>query len=161
MKYFKYILSMTGLFYFLSINAQEVDKKLLIELVNEIRDTGLLCGDTECPSVPEVKWSDVLEKAALMHADDMNKNNYFNHSSPDGNSTMVSRVKKVGYDYSYIAENIAWGQTSESDVILSWKNSPGHCKNMLNGKVKEFAVARVGEYWVMVLGKSIDANNED
>jgi len=40
-----------------------------------------------------------------------------------------------------VAENIAWGQRSSSEVIQSWMTSPGHRANILNGRYRRIGVA--------------------
>ena len=78
---------------------------------------------------------------------------YTSHTRPDGtkfNSVIVEVYGKSGTS----AENLAWGQTSASQVITSWKNSSGHNKNMLKTDVTHVGVACVyvnGVYtWVQL-----------
>jgi uncharacterized protein YkwD len=40
---------------------------------------------------------------------------------------------------------------SQTTAIEGWVNSPGHYRNLVNGKVREFGLAQVGDVWVMVL----------
>jgi uncharacterized protein YkwD len=77
-------------------------------------------------------YSVILEKAADMHARD--------------------RVKTAGYQWCFLAENIAQGQTSLSQVMAGWASSPGHYKNMMHKKAAQFGLAQgPGNTWVMVL----------
>ena len=57
-------------------------------------------------------------------------------------------------------ENIAAGQGSVQDVIVSWLNSPGHCKNMMEPSYQDIGVACIsndgapyGMYWTMNLAR--------
>lgn len=100
-----------------------------------------------------VAYSQVLERAAQAHAQDMARRGYFDHTGSDG-STIGDRLKAQGYGYCFAAENIAKGQTSLDEVMKSWGNSSGHRKNMQQKKITEFALARAGgNIWVMVLGR--------
>lgn len=67
----------------------------------------------------------------------------------------------MGYSYSTVAENIAAGSRTPSQVFQQWMNSPGHRANMLNPDVSEVGVGFVlnaprtsySHYWVLVLAK--------
>ena len=53
----------------------------------------------------------MLDRTALIHAQDMAKKNFFEHQGSDG-STVAARATKVGYDWRSIGENIAAGPTT-------------------------------------------------
>jgi uncharacterized protein YkwD len=96
-------------------------------------------------------YSVILEKAADMHARDMAENGFFSHSSQNG-ASVGDRVKTAGYQWCFLAENIAQGQTSLSQVMAGWASSPGHYKNMMHKKAAQFGLAQgPGNTWVMVL----------
>ncbi len=95
-----------------------------------------------------------LTKAAQTHAKDMARNGFFSHEGSNG-SSVGDRVRKQGYGFCFVAENIAKGQASEQEVMQSWVNSSGHRKNMLNRNAAEYGLARAsGNIWVLVLGRS-------
>ncbi|MFX0544251.1 CAP domain-containing protein [Roseovarius sp. S1116L3] len=97
--------------------------------------------------------SPALGRAAAAHADDMAANGFFSHTGSDG-SGIGDRAHSAGYGYCFIAENIAKGQGSLSQVIEGWMGSSGHRRNILSEGAREFAVARgAGDVWVMVLGR--------
>ena len=59
-----------------------------------------------------------------------------------------------------LAENVAAGQKTASDVVSSWLNSPGHRRNIENRNYVEIGLG-LGEtdeglkiYWCQVFGKS-------
>jgi len=94
-----------------------------------------------------------LQTMAERHARDMAKRGYFSHTGRDG-SDIGDRAERVSYGYCALAENIAKGQRSLSEVMQAWAGSAGHRKNMLNAQVTEFGLARgTGDVWVMVLGR--------
>jgi uncharacterized protein YkwD len=126
-----------------------VNESTLLALVNNVRKTGCTCGSTAMPAVAPVTWNDLLEKSALLHSTDMNKNNYFSHTGLDGSSP-GDRLTRVGYNWRAYGENIAKGYTSEQSVMNGWLQSEGHCKNIMSSHVKEMGVGRDGNYWTQV-----------
>ena len=99
-----------------------------------------------------------LTTAAQDHAEDMLKNNYFDHNSQDGTSPFT-RITSAGYKWSGAAENIAAGQQTPAAVMTAWMNSAGHKANILNCGLKEIGVgyaagsgATYGQYWVQDFG---------
>lgn len=129
-----------------------VNKAALLQLVNDARAKGCNCGSTYMQPVPPVTWNDKLEQAALIHSQDMTKNNYFDHTGSDG-STPATRITGVGYNWSAIGENIAMGYPSEQAVVSAWLTSEGHCKNIMNGLFTEMGVALDGKYWSQEFAK--------
>ncbi|MDJ0588412.1 MAG: CAP domain-containing protein [Pleurocapsa sp. MO_226.B13] len=94
-----------------------------------------------------------LYKAAQNHTVNMVKMRRISHTGSDGSSVGV-RVKRVGYQYSAVAENVAKGQKTPSQVVQSWMNSPGHRKNILNPKYTEIGIGYSNNYWTQVFGRS-------
>lgn len=100
---------------------------------------------------PAVKYSKALEAAATGHAVDMARAGFFDHRGSDG-SDVSQRVRRVGYGWCFVAENIARGQTSLGAVMTDWANSTGHRRNMLDARVQDFALVEGPDRtWVMVL----------
>jgi uncharacterized protein YkwD len=80
--------------------------------------------------------------------------------SHDSNGGLVGRIRKFGYNYRSIRENIAWNQQSVVAVFDSWRYSPGHWDN-LTGSEHDIgcghALNEVGEpYWVVVYGSLLE-----
>lgn len=96
-----------------------------------------------------------LSGAALGHARDMVDRGYLAHVSPEG-ATPGDRALAAGYDWNFIAENIAQGFHSDPAVIAAWMDSPGHRANMLDARAEEFGLGRVGSTWVLLLGREFD-----
>jgi uncharacterized protein YkwD len=130
-------------------HAQEDIKSAMLEEVNKIRAEGCKCGSDDKPPVHPLEWSEQLEKAASKHADDMLRNNYFSHTGSD-KSVVDDRVENTGYQWTAIGENIAKGQKNAEDVVAGWKNSPGHCSNIMDAGFAEMGAAHKGSYWVLV-----------
>ncbi len=129
----------------------EVYPRRTLAAVNALRKEGCRCGNRRMPPAPPLNWDNRLQKAAQRHADDMHRHNFFDHRGSD-DSTMSERAAEAGFEWSYIAENIAYGYPSAEAVVQTWKESPGHCENMLDPNYTRMGVAERGGYWVQVLG---------
>lgn len=93
-----------------------------------------------------------LNNVAQLKAEDMKKNNYFDHNSPTLGSPF-DLMRSQGVSYRTAGENIAAGQQSAEAVMNSWMNSSGHRANILNGNYTKLGVGfvsggRYGTYWV-------------
>jgi uncharacterized protein YkwD len=117
--------------------------------VNRLRQQGVPCSDQAQGRATPLRWNDQLAAAAYRHAKDMADKDYFAHQGSDG-SKVGDRVTASGYTWKGVAENIAKGQRSIEEVMQGWKNSPGHCRNMMHPKYTEMGMARVGNIWVQV-----------
>jgi uncharacterized protein YkwD len=124
-------------------------------LVNELRAEGFTCpeGNTYTPNSQPLFFDCRLWKASYLHSDDMAQNNYFAHNSQDGRSPW-QRAEAQGISAS--AENIAKGQSTAAAVLNSWKNSDGHCNNMMNPNNEAFAVGHAadGNLWTQMYKRS-------
>lgn len=99
-----------------------------------------------------LSWDDRLAQAAADHAQDMIDNDFFSHTGSDG-SDVGQRVTRVGYQWSWVGENIARGQTSINQVMTDWMNSPGHRANILHESFTQIGAVRVGNHWVQVFAR--------
>ena len=106
--------------------------------------------------VGTVTFNANLTLAAQTHANDMLAQNYFSHTSLDGSSP-GDRITAAGYDWQTYGENIAWGQTSQAEVMTAWTNSPGHHANDISPNFDEFGLGVAGSgsntHWVLVLAR--------
>ncbi|SMY08558.1 CAP domain-containing protein [Flavimaricola marinus] len=113
---------------------------------------GILLNDTRGGfDVLPVTENDLLNEAATLHAQDMVENDYLSHTSLDGR-TVGDRVLEVGYNYSFVAENIAQGFSDQDTVVDAWMGSPGHRNNILDPRAVEFGIAQEDSTWVLLLG---------
>lgn len=98
-------------------------------IVNQYRaDAGL----------PPLTLSPSLCEAAEIRATELLTS--FSHTRPDG-QTCFSAFDSLGIPYGYAGENIAAGQTSATEVMNSWINSPGHKKNIMNPNFTKIGIA--------------------
>jgi uncharacterized protein YkwD len=79
-----------------------------------------------------------LNRSAAAHSEDMVARNYFDHTSPGG-ETLLDRIKASTYlppRASYVVgENIALGTmqlATPAAIVSSWMKSPGHRANILD-----------------------------
>ncbi len=94
-------------------------------------------------------WDARLAEAAADHAQDMIDNDFEGHTGSDG-SSVGDRATRAGYQWSWVGENVAWGQTSISQVMAAWMDSPGHRANILHASFSQLGAARIGNHWVQV-----------
>ena len=81
-----------------------------------------------------------LTRAAEDRAGDMFAKRYFDHVSPDGIQPFTW-VRKRGYRYSIVGENLALGYRSSGAVVGGWMRSPGHRENILTAGFDEVGIA--------------------
>ena len=55
-------------------------------------------------------------------------------------SGLTDRAQYVGYNYSYLGENIAFNYPDDNSVMIAWMNSPGHRANILNPNFTQMGV---------------------
>ena len=123
-----------------------VNNNSFASLLNNVRLTN---------GVSAVVFDARLGSAAQKHANDMLANNYFSHTGLNGSSP-GDRITAEGYDWKTYGENIAKGQTTETQVLNAWVNSPGHQANNINPNFEDFGLGKSGSgsssTWVLVLG---------
>ncbi|KQI67747.1 hypothetical protein AN189_13160 [Loktanella sp. 3ANDIMAR09] len=117
---------------------------------------GRLLNDYRLASgVGAVQFDSRLNRAAQKHTEDMVKRGYFSHRSPEG-TDVGQRVRAEGYDYSFVAENIAWRQQSDAEVFKDWQNSPSHDRAMKDGRAEDFGLGVAGTgndvKWTLIVG---------
>jgi len=88
-----------------------------------------------------------LANMAMVKAQDLHNNNYFDHNSPTYGSPF-DMMRQFGITYNFAGENIAKGQTSPTQVMNDWMNSPGHKANILKNSFTQIGVAYYKGSWV-------------
>jgi uncharacterized protein YkwD len=91
--------------------------------------------------VPPVSLQWQLNQAAQSHANDMARRNVLSHIGSDG-STGGTRISRTGYRWWIWGENVASGQTSPSQVVWAWLNSPSHRAVMLDRRFQQMGLGR-------------------
>lgn len=108
-------------------NMAEVIAAVLGDLTNAERSAN---------NLPILTVSPILNKAAVMKAEDMARKGYFAHTSPEG-KTPWYWLQQAGYHYQYAGENLAINFTDSKDVTDAWMNSPTHRANIEKGNYTE------------------------
>jgi uncharacterized protein YkwD len=121
----------------------------LLDLTNGARQTNGLSG---------LRFSSQLGASAQGHAQDMAVNDYFSHTSLNGD-TLADRIGAVDYSFQVAGENIAAGFFSPQTVFDAWMDSPGHRANILNADYQEVGFglffnsnSTYDSYWVQNFG---------
>lgn len=87
-----------------------------------------------------------LRATAQNYAKLMVTERFFDHVSPGG-STMLDRIKRGDYLRSgrswIVGENLAWGAggaQTPAKIVRAWMKSPGHRRNILNGRFRDIGI---------------------
>ena len=97
-----------------------------------------------------------LVRAAASYATVMGQRDQIGHRL---GASLPQRVAAVGYDWGYVAENLAASFSTLDDAMDGWKKSPGHRRNLLSPYATEIGVAAVAtppgsdhrNYWALIL----------
>lgn len=142
-----------------SLKSAEEEGRRILQLTNQARAKGAVCGSQRFPPAPPLTWNPKLHQAALAHARRMASANFFDHTDPADNSSEWERMVRAGYAPSASGENIAAGDYSPQSTVQAWLKSPGHCSNIMSTDFREFGAAYAtnpksewGIYWVQVFG---------
>ena len=131
-----------------------VIQRELINAINDFRKEQWLS---------ELSYNIILSRAAYNHANDMYINFPYDTNN-DGTKELIAhlgtdgtrvqdRVEILGYIPYFVWENIAYNQTTVSQVITDRKNSPTHYENLVSKNASQIGAAKIWSYWVMVIGK--------
>jgi uncharacterized protein YkwD len=112
----------------------------ILRLVNAARSRVQHCGASIMLAAAPLRLNQSLSDAALMHAQDMLRYNYFDHTGHDGSSP-AERVAATGYRYRIVGENLASGPETPQEAMRGWMASPGHCQNIMDNRFTELGVA--------------------
>ena len=127
----------TGIFLLPKITfAAGITAEKIITLTNEERQTA---------NLDQLSTNALLSQAAQNKARAIFTNQSFQHNFPE--KKFSSWIKEVGYDYSYVGENLALNFLTDEGVINAWLNSPTHKNNLLNKNFSEIGVAVIRDDW--------------
>lgn len=125
-----------------SLNVKDLN---ILGFATDIRVSELLDDtNTERSKVglQQLKYNDVLSKAALKKANNMFSENYWAHISPSG-KTPWDFILGENYKYTYAGENLAKDFQKSKSVVSAWMASPTHKENILNSHYSEVGFAIV------------------
>ncbi|HEY2495211.1 MAG TPA: CAP domain-containing protein [Paenibacillus sp.] len=124
--------------------AQE-DKKDSSQFAQQVLD--LVNQERSKAGLSSLSMNEELSNVAMVKAQDMYNNNYFDHNSPTHGSPF-DMMKEFGITFNSAGENIAKGQTTPTQVMNDWMNSPGHKANILNNSYTHIGIAYYNNEWV-------------
>ncbi|HEY6452845.1 MAG TPA: CAP domain-containing protein [Steroidobacteraceae bacterium] len=126
----------------------------VLRLVNAARADARRCGARLMTAAAPLRPNAALNRAALAHAQDMVRQDYFEHTGYDG-SNPAQRIAAAGYRYRLAGENLALGPQTAREAVRGWLSSPAHCQNLMDPRFADTGVAvaasRSGApriYWV-------------
>lgn len=109
------------------------DQILALRLINDYRSTH---------GLNNLRWNDKLAKAALDKAQDMDKEKYFEHTSPKGVRAW-SFVLKENYQYRNAGENLAIDFNNVAEATDAWEKSESHLKNIVSTGYTDFGYTQM------------------
>jgi uncharacterized protein YkwD len=111
------------------MTAQE---QTIVDLVNQQRAQAGLA---------PLQVSSQLVEEAHIQSTDMAELGVMAHVLPGAAlPTLESRAQYVGYNYSYLGENIAFNYPDDNSVMTGWMNSPEHRANILDSSYTQIGV---------------------
>lgn len=120
-----------------------------LDRVNALRAQGCSCGGQYFAPAPALQLHFQLQAAAVAHSADQAARGSMGHVGSDG-SRVGQRLTRAGFSWRAAAENVAWNQRSVEGVVAAWKNSAGHCRNMMNPDYDFMGFAVRDWYWTQV-----------
>jgi uncharacterized protein YkwD len=134
-----------------STASQDGQEQAFLNLINEYRDQH---------DLGPLVLSSSLTRAAAWKSAHMANNNYFSHDDQGLNRDFVGRLRDCGYTANtWMAENIAAGNSSAASTFEQWRTSAGHNANMLDEHMVAIGIARAynddstyGWYWTTEFG---------
>ena len=111
--------------------AKEINQENVVNLVNESRLEN---------NLKPLFINPDLSQIARSKAQDMIKNHYFSHTSPDGVNPWYW-FSQNNYSYKYAGENLAINYDNAEEEHEAWMKSPTHRKNILNHNFTEIGIA--------------------
>jgi hypothetical protein len=107
------------------------EQEKIVEMVNELRQE---------KQVPELTRNIKLYTSSQLRANDLAKEEYFNHISPQGKS-LAYFIKQANYNYDVAGENLAMGYSDTKELFETWKQSPTHYSNLIDPEFDETGIA--------------------
>jgi uncharacterized protein YkwD len=130
----------------------------VLALTNDARSHARRCGGTTFAAAPPLSLNAALERAALVHSNDMASHNYMDHTGRDGSSP-ADRITRAGYKWRMVGENLASGIMTPDEAVAGWLQSPHHCANLMTARFTEMGLAFAvnprtdsGVYWTQTFG---------
>ena len=111
--------------------------------VVNITPAGLLAATNDQSAkegLPSLRESERLSKAAMLKANDIIQNQYWDHTSPSGVEPW-QWIQKTNYTYSEAGENLARDFSTADGTVAGWMASEKHRENMLKPSYSDVGFA--------------------
>jgi len=145
-KSFKIFLALTFIAHNLWAQPSQKSIKRVIAEVNDLRESGCVCGGQWMPPVGRVSWDTGLYSVSNKYARYMAKYDHFDHISREGED-LGDRLDKAGHKWITIGENLAHGYDDFYQVMDAWKESPSHCKMLMHPEMNKMGLSKHRRYW--------------
>ncbi|MBX6324006.1 MAG: CAP domain-containing protein [Rhodospirillaceae bacterium] len=106
------------------------------------------------PLAPDVR----LMQAAQRESEVLAGLGILTHVGPDGD--LGTRVRRFGYRYRLVEENLAAGIADPASVVNAWLRSPLHRANLLRAGISSIGIGYapqrrgiLGPYWTLILAE--------
>ncbi|MCC5919465.1 MAG: CAP domain-containing protein [Cyclobacteriaceae bacterium] len=137
-----YTLQLWGQSAHLNSSEMEALRSEMIQLFNEARAKGCICGDEYYPPAAPVVHDPLLSELSHAHNVDMAKNEFRGHQGSDGRRP-GQRVNEATNQYAGSGEILAYGTDTPQRSLEIWLNSPGHCAIIMNADFSHVGVDRI------------------
>ncbi|MEK5039678.1 CAP domain-containing protein [Sporosarcina sp. FSL K6-3457] len=90
-----------------------------------------------------------LGEVAHKHSEDMAKENYFSHESPDAGN-LANRLKEAEIEHRKAGENIASNYVDAIEAVHGWLNSPSHRDVLLDKNFTHLGTGAYSKYYTQI-----------
>ena len=122
---------------------------ILLEMLDRVN------AERSARGLAPMSFDNRLILAAQRHSDDQASRGQMSHTGGDG-STLAVRIDRIGYSWSRLGENVAYGFPDAASVVAAWMTSPGHRANILSANTQFGLGLALGadgrSYWTQVFG---------
>lgn len=114
-------------------------EEILLDLVNDARVVGGMCGEQRVSPVPAVAMAPALRCAARVHAVDIADSEMLSHTGTDG-SSQFDRIDRAQYPDIPKAELLAADFTDPAEVLEAWLGDPVSCDALFDTRIGEIGI---------------------
>lgn len=140
------------------LGSQAKEGEALLIASNIARSKGAQCGNEYFKPAGPLSWHPGLATVATAYAQHQAQYNFTGHNDKFTGAGPGDRLKAINYIGAY-GENLAYGTRSAQATVQAWIESPGHCKNLMNPKMRFMgsgyalnSQSNFGVYWGQLLG---------
>jgi uncharacterized protein YkwD len=116
--------------------------------------------------LPPMRPHAALARAASAHSADQARMGRLSHTGSDG-SSVGERVRREGYPWSSVGENVGGGYATAAEVVAGWMSSPGHRAIILTAGENHAGVGyafssqhQLRHFWTLVVARPASGDME-